>query len=95
MRGKDLKYSFIIIYLVTMNVLGIYIMYQDKRKARQKKWRMKERTFFLLALLGGSLGILLGMRKYRHKTKHLSFTIGIPCIIIIQLIAVGFVLYDF
>ncbi len=95
MRGKDLKYSFIIIYLVTMNVLGIYIMYQDKRKARQKKWRTKESTFFLLALLGGSLGILLGMRKYRHKTKHLSFTIGIPCIIILQLIVIGFVLYDF
>lgn len=91
-----MRYSFIIlIYFVAMNILGIYFMYLDKKKARHKKWRTKESTFFLLALLGGSLGILLGMRKYRHKTKHLSFTIGIPCIIILQLIVIGFVLYDF
>lgn len=88
-------YIFIVLYVVALNALGMYMIYSDKRKAGQKKWRTRERTFFLLALLGGSIGILLGSKKYRHKTKHVSFKYGIPLIIILQLITVSFVVYSF
>ncbi|MCD8500728.1 MAG: DUF1294 domain-containing protein [Bacillaceae bacterium] len=60
-------------------------MYSDKQKAKKNKWRTSERTFFIIALLGGSLGVLLGMQWFRHKTKHLSFKLIIPIISMIQI----------
>ena len=62
----------------------------DKRRARRDAWRIKERTLFLSALLGGSLGAILGMRAFHHKTKHWYFVWGMPLILFAQvLIAVG------
>jgi uncharacterized membrane protein YsdA (DUF1294 family) len=58
----------------------------DKRKAEKKKYRIPERTFWLLALLGGAIGVISGMKKYRHKTKHTSFKIGMPLIVILNII---------
>ena len=73
-------------YLVFINVLAFLLMGLDKQKARRHKWRIPERTLFLSALLGGSLGAILGMQIFRHKTKHPSFVIGMPCIFILQIL---------
>ena len=61
-------------------------MLADKYKARKKLWRIPEATLFSTAVIGGSLGILIGMYCARHKTKHLSFNLGIPVILAIQLV---------
>lgn len=61
-------------------------MYIDKRKAIENKWRVSESTLISIAIIGGSLGSLLGMYTFRHKTKHIKFTIGIPFIMLIQFI---------
>ena len=69
-----------VINLVTFAVYGI-----DKAKAKRGAWRVPEKTLFLLPLLGGSLGALLGMRVFRHKTKHWYFVWGIPLILLAQI----------
>ena len=66
--------------MVTFTVYGI-----DKRKARRGAWRIPEKTLFLLPLLGGSVGALLAMKVFRHKTKHWYFVWGIPAILLAQL----------
>lgn len=63
-------------YLLSMNVLALVFMYADKRLAKKKKWRVPERTLFFLVGLGGSLGGLLGMYLFRHKTRHWYFVVG-------------------
>ena len=78
----------IIIYLVAMNLGGFLLMGWDKRKARKDQWRVPEERFFLVSLLGGSLGCWLGMQKFRHKPKHKTFVVGIPLIFVLQLVLV-------
>lgn len=73
------------IYLIFMNLLAFLLMGLDKSKARRNQWRIPEKTLFLSAILGGSIGAILGMQVFRHKTKHASFRIGMPCILIAQL----------
>ncbi|GGP13358.1 DUF1294 domain-containing protein [Oceanobacillus neutriphilus] len=75
------------IYLLVANVIGFYLMFKDKQKAKQHAYRIPERTFWLLAILGGSIGLYIGMQTFRHKTKHKSFTIGIPIFIIVNVIS--------
>ncbi len=87
---KILIIYFIIINLVTFFVFGI-----DKRKAIKQKWRISEFTLIMLCVIGGSFGGLLGMKVFRHKTKHSKFYIGVPLIIIIQLIICGIILYKY
>lgn len=82
------RMSTLIFGFIFMNLLGYLMMYLDKKYAKEEKRRIKEKTLFLTALLFGSLGIFFGMRKFRHKTLHKSFTIGIPLIIIAQIILV-------
>ena len=73
-------------YLILVNIIAFITIYIDKKKAIKHKWRIKESTLFLLSIIGGSLGTLFGMYTFRHKTKHLKFTLGIPLIIIIQIL---------
>ncbi len=84
----------ILSYLVIINLIGFYIMFLDKRKAKKHKWRISEKNIFLIALLGGSLGCLLGMNIFRHKTKHWYFRFGLPTILILQVVAIVFFLKD-
>ena len=63
-------------YLLCMNLLALLFMYADKRLAKKKKWRIPEKTLFLVVGLGGSLGGLLGMYLFRHKTRHWYFVVG-------------------
>ena len=76
----------VLLYLLIINALGFVLMLTDKYKAKNNLWRIPERTFFAVAVLGGSAGCLLGMYAVRHKTKHLSFTVGIPLIFALQTI---------
>ena len=62
------------------------VMLIDKHKAKKNRWRIPEKTLFGVALIGGSAGCILGMYTVRHKTKHKSFTIGMPIILIAQLL---------
>ncbi len=78
-------HTVLITYIILVNLWGFVLMGIDKRKAKKHLWRVPERTLFLTALFLGSIGILVGMRVFRHKTKHRSFTFGIPAILILQL----------
>lgn len=78
------------IYLIIINALGVLLMRADKQKARKNLWRIPEKVLFGVAALGGSLGIYCGMQLFRHKTKHLSFVIGIPLIFAIQCLLLVF-----
>lgn len=77
----------ILFYLLIINALGFVLMLADKFKAKKNLWRIPETTLFAAALLGGSLGSLLGMYLVRHKTQHLKFTLGMPLILAVQVIA--------
>ena len=76
------------LYLAAVNLAAFAAMGLDKRRARKGRWRIRERTLFLSALLGGSPGALLGMWTFRHKTKHWYFVWGMPLILAAQ-IALG------
>ena len=76
----------LIVFIIIINIVSFVMMGIDKKKAEKHKWRIKESTLFLVAILGGSLGSILGMQMYRHKTKHLTFTLGMPAILILQII---------
>ena len=69
-------------YLAAVNVVTFTVYGIDKRKARRGAWRIPEKTLFLLPLLGGSVGALLGMKVFRHKTKHWYFVWGVPIILL-------------
>ena len=68
----------VILYLVIINVVGYVIMGVDKKRAIRGAWRISEASLFFTALLGGSLGCILGMQHFRHKTKHWYFKYGMP-----------------
>lgn len=74
-------------YLTIINAVGFAFMLVDKRRARQKRWRIPEATLMGIAAIGGSVGSLLGMYLFRHKTKHPKFTVGIPVILLLQIAA--------
>ena len=73
-------------YLIIINAAGFLFMLIDKRKAQKDLWRIPERTLMAVAVIGGSIGTLLGMNLFRHKTKHEKFRIGIPIILSVQIL---------
>lgn len=75
----------LLVWLAAVNVVTFAVYGIDKAKAKRGAWRVPERTLFLLPLLGGSLGALLGMKVFRHKTKHWYFVWGIPLILVAQI----------
>lgn len=81
--------TLLITYIIVINLIGFFLMGIDKFRARRQKWRIRERTLFLVALFFGSIGVLVDMYVFRHKTRHLSFSLGIPAILFAQLLAVG------
>lgn len=82
-------------YLIVLNLLAFLLMGLDKAKARRHRWRIPEKTLFLSAILGGSIGAIAGMQLFRHKTKHASFRIGMPCILVLQLALVAYFILKF
>ncbi|KHD13736.1 DUF1294 domain-containing protein [Clostridium butyricum] len=79
-------YKIIFLYLIVINIFGFLIMFIDKSRAIHKEWRIPEKTLMFLSLIGGSIGMFAGMHIFRHKTKHIKFTLGVPFIFIIELI---------
>ena len=85
--------TFLSIYLGAVNIIGFLIMGIDKLKARKRGFRIPEATLFLVALMGGSIGSLVGMYLFRHKTRHRKFTIGMPIILFLQIALIAFLLF--
>lgn len=77
-----------ILYLLGVNVIAFLLFGIDKKRAIDHSWRIKESTLFLSAIIGGSIGSILGMQMFRHKTKHWYFVFGVPAILILQIAAV-------
>ena len=78
---------YLLIWLAAANLLGFVLMGADKRRAKMHLRRIPERTLFLSAILGGSVGTIAGMWTFRHKTKHWYFVFGMPLILLAQLAA--------
>lgn len=82
----NLYQKLLIAYLVVLNLTGLFVMWSDKRRARKKQWRIPEKMLFLVSLLGGSAGTWGGMYLFHHKTKHWYFVIGMPLILVLQIV---------
>ena len=80
-------------YLAVVNLVTFFLYGIDKWKAKRSKWRIEESTLLWWAAFGGTIGALLGMKAWHHKSRHKKFTIGVPAILIAQLIVAGILLY--
>lgn len=78
-----------VLVLLSVNLLGLALMGVDKRRAQRHQWRIPEKALFGVALLGGSVGCLAGMFLFRHKTKKWYFLLGMPAILILQVLLFG------
>lgn len=76
----------LLVYLFTVNALGFVLMLIDKEKAKRNLWRIPEATLLTVAAIGGSLGTLIGMRIFRHKTLHLKFSLGVPALLMLHIL---------
>ena len=86
--------TYIVSYLIIINLIGFVIMGVDKLKAKKRAWRIPESTLFVVALIGGSLGTTIGMHVFRHKTRHWYFLYGMPAILVIQIAIVVVLIYS-
>lgn len=78
--------NFLLGYMLFINLFSLIIMYIDKNNARKHRWRISESSLLSLGFLGGSIGLLTGMYVLRHKTKHCKFTLGVPLILLLNLL---------
>lgn len=88
-----MKYVYFALYILVINSIGFFVMYLDKQKAKKNKWRISEKALFVIAIMLGGIGIYIGIYKFRHKTLHLRFTIGIPICIILNIFSVYLILH--
>lgn len=87
-----MNYIYILIgYIIIINIISFFIMLYDKKQAIYNNFRISEKTIFIISLLLGGIGTYVGMYVFRHKTKHLKFTIGIPIVIILNIISVFYI----
>lgn len=82
----DVIQMLILLFVIVMNVIGFAVMGIDKAKARKHKRRIPEKTIFVISILLGSIGTFAGMYAFRHKTRHMKFVIGIPLILVVQIV---------
>ncbi|MFD1773609.1 DUF1294 domain-containing protein [Paenibacillus rhizophilus] len=80
------------IWFAIINIIGYIVMSEDKDKARGRRERVPEKTLFLLAAIGGALGVMTAMYRRRHKTRHLSFVIGIPVLVLLNVLMYSYFL---
>lgn len=78
--------KYMLIFLACANLLSLVLMAVDKSKAMRHRWRIPEKVLFAAAILGGGLGAVAGMILLNHKTKHMSFRIGLPLILVVQIV---------
>ncbi len=91
---KNINFKYVLIYFLLINIIGFLAMGIDKYKAKKGYWRIPEGTLLMLTLLGGGIGTFTGMYLFRHKTKKLKFTVGIPTILITEIIIICFIAYN-
>lgn len=89
---KDYQ-NYLLIYLGIVNILAFFMMGIDKLRAKADKFRIPESNLFLMAAIGGSLGSIAGMYTFRHKTRHVQFVIGMPSILIAQLLIAAWFIF--
>lgn len=82
----------LVIYFFIINLFAIFLMKYDKVKAINNQYRVSEKALFLIALILGGVGIYIGMYLFRHKTKHVKFTVGIPLIIILNILTIYYLI---
>jgi len=85
---ESMGVSNVIIYLIIINIVGFFAMGIDKWKAKKNAWRIPENTLFGITALGGGLGTIAGMYTFRHKTQKSKFTIGLPVILILEIVLI-------
>ena len=88
-------YQILLVYLLLVNAAGFLLMLMDKIKAKRNLWRIPEATLMGVAAIGGSIGAIAGMNLFRHKTKHAKFYIGLPVILVLQIMAVICIIFYF
>lgn len=76
------------LYLIAINLIGFMVMFIDKYKAKRGKWRIPEQTIFIITAIGGGIGTIAGMYKFRHKTQKPKFTIGLPFLLILDILLI-------
>ena len=76
------------IYLCAINIIAIIVCAADKIKAQLNKWRISEKTLLAISVIGGALGMYITMLIIRHKTKHKTFMIGLPFLILVHVVAI-------
>lgn len=82
------------LYLLAVNAAGFVLMGVDKWKAQRGRWRIPEKTLFLPPILGGTVGAILGMRFFHHKTRHWYFRYGLPALLLVQLALAGWIVWQ-
>lgn len=82
----------LVLYVIIVNLTGLLAMFIDKQKAKKRAFRIPESTLFIIAIMGGSIGCLLGMYLFRHKTRHWTFVYGMPAILFLQVAAIVFLI---
>lgn len=87
--------KYIILYIFLINIIGFGMMALDKYKAEKNYWRISEKSIFIVTLLGGGIGTISGMYAFRHKTKKLKFTVGLPTILISEIAIIVYLLYNY
>ena len=88
------EFQIFLVYLILVNIIAFLLFGLDKRKAQMHRWRISEKALFIPAILGGSIGAILGMHLFHHKTKHWYFRFGLPLILALQLAAFFLLLYE-
>lgn len=85
------SFKFIFWTIALLNALAFILIGNDKYKSRHNQWRIREKTFFIVSAFGGSVGVLVGMYFFRHKTRHASFVWGIPIILMLQIAVIYYI----
>ena len=80
-------------YLIAVNLIGFALMGIDNYKAKKRAFRIPEATLFIVAIIGGSIGSIIGMYAFRHKTRHWYFVYGMPAILILQILLIALLLH--
>ena len=91
LKGIERMTQTIVYYLIALNIVTFFVYGIDKWKAKQGSWRISEATLLLLAVIGGSIGALLGMQVWHHKTMHKKFKYGLPMILLAQIAIIYFI----
>lgn len=90
-----INWKYVIIYILAINIIGFFAMGIDKYKAKKNYWRIPEGTLMMLAVLGGGIGTIAGIYTFRHKTKKMKFTVGMPTILISEIVLIIYLFIRF